>query len=86
MEHECSEKTGDTAFLLLCLYFFTTERATLSRLLNDHQLTNVIIVQKIQTKQQHCQNYIKAMKKWKMLLLNLKKKIGKKKQNLKINY
>ena len=43
--------------------FFTIERATLSRLLNDNQLTNVIIVQTVQTKQQHCQNHMKAMKK-----------------------
>ena len=65
MEHECSEIIGDTVFLLLYLVviFFTTERATLSRLLNDNQLRNVNIVQTIQTKEQHCQRYMKAMMK-----------------------
>ena len=62
MEHECSEKIGDTAFLLLFLYFLLLNVQPCSDL-NDNQLTNVIIVQTIQTKQQHCQNYMKAMKK-----------------------
>ena len=59
MEHECSEKIGDTVFLLLFLYFLLLNVQPCS----DKKLTNVIIVQTIQTKQQHCQKYMKAMMK-----------------------